>query len=168
VDDFQRHKVRLWTVLPANLGFMGRADVGVMYGYDSPLTYSIFATGVARTAEQSARNPGYARPFASQTLYFGDRGIGEFESRHQLDLAVSYQIPIWRTLGPWFKVDVFNVLNNQPLLRYNTTVTPDFDGPRDEFGLPLEYVPGGNFGQATTTTHDPRPRTVWLAFGFRF
>jgi hypothetical protein len=168
IDDFQRHKVRMWTVLPANLWVFGRADVGLMYSYDSPLTYSIFATGVPRQAPQTARNPGYARPFASQTLFFGDRGIGEFQARHQMDLAVSYQIPIWRTLGPWFKVDVFNALNNQPLMRHNTTVTPDFNGPRDEFGLPLNYIEGANFGQATLSTHYPRPRTFWMAFGFRF
>jgi hypothetical protein len=168
IDDFQQHKVRMWTVLPANLGFLGRADVGVMYSYDSPLTYSIFATGVPRQPQQSALDPGYARPFPSQTLFFGDRGIGEFEARHLFDLAVSYQIPIWRTLGPWAKFDVFNVLNHQPLMRYNTTVSADFAGPRDEFGLPLNFIQGANFGQATTTTHYPRPRTFQVALGFRF
>jgi hypothetical protein len=168
VDDFQRHKLRMWTVLPAPLGFLGRADVGVMYSYDSPLTYSIFATGVATTANQRGRDPGYSRPLTSQTLFFGDRGIGEFEPRHQFDLAVSYQIPIWRTLGPWAKFEMFNVLNNQPLMRYNTTVTADFSGPLDEYGLPLNYTPGPSFGQATTTTHYPRPRTFSMAVGFRF
>jgi hypothetical protein len=76
LDDFQRHKVRMWTVLPANLWRAGRADVGLMYSYDSPLTYSIAATGVPMTAQQRALDPGYARPFASQTVFFGERGIG--------------------------------------------------------------------------------------------
>jgi outer membrane receptor protein involved in Fe transport len=168
IDDFQRHKLRAWTVLPANLGFLGRADVGVIYSYDSPLTYSIFATGVATTANQRARNPGYARPLTSQTLFFDERGTGEFEPRHDVGLAVSYQIPIWRTLGPWAKFDVFNVFNNQPLMRFNTTVSPDFSGPLDEYGLPLNYIQGANFGQATTNTHYPRARTFQVALGFRF
>jgi hypothetical protein len=168
VDDFQRHKVRLWTVLPADLWFLGRADVGLMYRYDSPLTHSIFATGVPLTDIQRARDPGYARPVTSQSLYFGERGIGEFEARHLFDMSVSYQIPIWRNLGPWFKFEMYNVLNHQPLMRFNTTVTPDWDGPLDEHGLPLNFIEGANFGRATTADHYPRPRTFQMALGFRF
>jgi outer membrane receptor protein involved in Fe transport len=168
LDDFQRHKVRMWTVLPANLWRLGRADVGLMYRYDSPLTYSIAAAGVPMTAQQRALDPGYARPFASQTVFFGERGRGEFEARHLFDTSVSYQIPIWRTLGPWFKFEVFNVFNHQPLMRHNTTVTADFNGPVDGFGLPLNYIQGATFGQATTAAHYPRPRTFQMALGFRF
>jgi hypothetical protein len=120
------------------------------------------------TTQQRALDPGYARPPVSQNVYFGGRGSGEFEARHLLDASVSYQIPIWRTLGPWFKFEMFNVLNNQPLMRYNTTVTADLNGPVDAMGLPLNFIRGANFGQATTATHYPRPRTFQMALGFRF
>jgi hypothetical protein len=168
IDDFQRNRVYLWTSLPANLGFAGRADVGLMYRYHSPLTHSIFATGVPLTDIQRARDPGYARPQASQTLYFGERGVGEFNSRHLFDLSLSYQLPIWRNLGPWAKFEMHNVFNDQPLMRHNVTVTPDWNGPLDEHGLPLNYIEGANFGRATTADHYPRPRTFQMALGFRF
>jgi hypothetical protein len=72
-------------------------------------------------------------------------------------------------------VEALNLLNNQKVIAWDTTVTANANGQRDENGLPLEYVKGPNFGNATSTAHYPRPRpgmdggrTFLLAFGVRF
>ena len=36
------------------------------------------------------------------------------------------------------KFEVLNVFNNQKLIGFDTTIDPDYDGPVDALGLPLE------------------------------
>jgi hypothetical protein len=68
-----------------------------------------------------------------------------------------------------------NLLNNQKLIQWDTTVTPDNNGPRDALGIPLNYIKGSRFGQGTLNTHYPTPlagetggRWFQFAFGVRF
>jgi len=72
-------------------------------------------------------------------------------------------------------VEVLNVLNNQKLLSWDTTVAADAAGPVDALGLPLAYTRGPNFGLATSNANYARPRqgmdggrTFLLAAGVRF
>jgi Carboxypeptidase regulatory-like domain len=174
LDDFQRSKVRLWATYGLNLGRGGRIDIAPMYRYNSAKTFS-YTTTFAMTAAQLAANPGYARVPTSQTLYFGERGAGSFAGYGLVDLATTYAVPIWRSLSPWLKVEALNVLNNQKLISWDTTVAADTKGPLDEYGLPLYYVKGANFGNATKTIDYPRPRpgmdggrTFLMSFGLRF
>ena len=174
LDDFQRNKVRVWATYGFGLGHAGRLDVAPMYRYNSARTFSYTAT-VAITPQQLADNPGYARVPTSQTLYFGERGAGTFAGYGLFDLATTWSMPVWKTVSPWFKVEVLNALNNQKLISWDTTVTADANGPKDADGLPLNYVTGPNFGKALRTTDYPRPRpgmdggrTFLMAFGVRF
>jgi Carboxypeptidase regulatory-like domain len=174
LDDFQRHKVRVWANYGLNLGSAGRLDLAPMYRFNSAKTFS-YTTTFAMTPIQLANNPGYARTPTSQTLYFGERGAGTFAGYGLVDFASTYSIPMWRSMAPWVKVEVLNVLNNQKLISWDTTVTADTKGPLDEYGLPLNYVKGPNFGNATKTTDYPRPRpgidggrTYLASFGLRF
>jgi hypothetical protein len=68
-----------------------------------------------------------------------------------------------------------NLVNNQTLISWDMAVTGDAKGPFDEYGLPLNYVKGPNFGNAKSTTDYPRPRqgmdggrTFLASFGLRF
>jgi len=174
VDDFQRHKVRVWATYGLNFGKAGRLDVAPMFRYNSARTFSYTAT-VAMTPIQLANNPGYARTPTSQTLYFGERGAGTFAGYGLFDLATTYTIPVWKSLSPWMKVEVLNLMNNQKLISWDTSITANANGPKDEFGLPLEYIKSVNFGNARATTDYPRPRpgmdggrTFLAAFGVRF
>lgn len=177
LDDFQRHKVRLWAVYNQGLGGFGSVDLAPMWKYNSAQTFSLFASGVPLSAIQLARNPGYARlpGGGAQTLYFDERGSENFEGYGVLDFAATYQIPIWRTLRPWMKVELFNVFNNDKLIKWTTTVNPDPNSPLDADGLPTGYVPVAAFGQPRTNADYPRPlpgidggRTFQMAFGLRF
>jgi hypothetical protein len=174
LDDFQRSKVRLWATYGLSLGRAGRLDVAPMYRYNSGKTFS-YTTTAPMSPIQLAANPGYARVPTSQTLYFGERGAGSFAGYGLVDLASTYTVPVWRSLSPWFRVEVLNVMNNQKLISWDTTVTADTKGALDEFGLPVSYLPGANFGKATSTANYPRPRqgmdggrTFLMAFGVRF
>lgn len=174
LDDYQRHKVRVWANYGLNLGAAGRVDLAPMVRYNSARTFSSVAP-VPVTATQLANNPGYARTPTSQTLFFGARGAGSFAGFGLLDLASTWSVPVWRSLAPWVKLEVLNALNNQKAIAWDTTVTADNAGAKDANGLPLSYIKGANFGNPTATTHYPRPRpgmdggrTFIAAFGAKF
>ena len=176
LNDFQRHKVRVWAVSSHDLGRAGSLDVAPLWRYNSALTYSLQAS-TALSAVQLARNPGYARlpGGGTQTIYFGELGSQEFAGYGLVDVAATYTLPIWRSLRPWLKAEVFNVLNNDKLIAWNTTVTPDRDSALDADGLPTGYVPAANFGQPRSSADYARPlpgvdggRTFQMAFGVRF
>jgi hypothetical protein len=178
LDDFQRHRVRAWTTYSVANGL---ADLGLVYRFDSPRTFSYMATGVPLSSVQLARDPGYAElpGWGSQTLFFGERGAGQFESTHLFDVAATLSVPVLRDLRPWVKVELFNAFNSQRLVGFNTQVTADPDSPLDEHGLPTGYLQGAQFGQATAVSHFPRSattfggqplyaRTVFVSAGVRF
>lgn len=180
LNDFQRNKVRAWTTYGLRLGRFGSLDSSASYRYNSAQTYSLAATGQALSAVQLARNPGYARAAGqAQTIYFDDRGSEFFEASHQVDVAFLYQVPIWKTLRPWLKAEFYNVFNNQPLVFFNTAVTPDPASALDADGLRTGYIKGANFGTARSQADYPRAttspagtalyaRTFLMSFGVRF
>lgn len=177
LDEFQRHKVRLWAIHTQALGRAGSIDVAPLWRYNSGRTYSLVAAPVALSAAQVAADPGYARlPNGGlQALYFGERGEGQFPGYGLVDVAATYQVPVWRTLGPWLKFEMFNVLNDQTLTAWQTTVTADPASAPDALGLPTGYLPAAGFGNARSNADFPRPlpgvdggRTFQMAFGMRF
>ncbi len=175
LDDFQRHKVRLWGVYALEMHRFGRLDLAPMYRYNSGKTFSYAAAAVALTPQQLAKDPGYARVPTSQPVFFGERGAGQFPGYALVDFAATWSVPVARSLRPWVKVEVLNALNNQKQISWDTTVTADPNGPKDQNGLPLAYIKAPTFGQATKNTDYPRPRpgldggrTYFMALGFRF
>jgi hypothetical protein len=175
LDDFQRHKVRVWASYSFDMHQYGRLDVAPLYRYNSARTFSLVAASVALTAQQTASNPGYVRLPASQPVFFGARGSEAFEDYALFDLGVTYGIPVWQSLRPWVKLEVLNLFNNQQLISWDTSVTADLAGPKDANGLPLNYITGANYGKATSNAHFARPRqgmdggrTFILAAGIRF
>ena len=180
LDDYQQHKVRLWSIYQLDLGRFGAFDVTPMWRYNSALTYSLAAASVPLSAVQRANNPGYARlpgsgANGSQTLFFGERGSQEFAGYGLVDLGVTYRVPVWKTMRPWLKIEVLNALNNDKLIGWDTTVTADAASALDANGLPTGYLRGVRFGQGTSTANYPRPRpgltggrTYLGAFGIRF
>jgi hypothetical protein len=174
IDDFQRHRVRVWSVYRFGLKEYGSLDISPLWRVNSGRTYSLVANGVPLSAVQVSRNPGYAG-VPSQQLFFGERGSESFNGYGLFDLAVTYGIPVWHSVAPWMKFEVLNTLNNQKLVSWDTTVTPDNAGPKDDNGLPLNYVQGARFGQGIRPADYPRPRpgldggrTFLMSMGVRF
>ena len=175
VDDFQRHKVRVWASYHLDLRRFGVLDLAPLYRFNSGRTYSLVAAGVPLSAQQIARNPGYARLPTSQSVFFGQRGSESFASYQLVDLAATYSVPAWQSLRPWVKIEVLNAFDNQKLIGWNTTITADNAGPKDENGLPINYTKSAAFGTASGPASYPRPRpgldggrTFLLAAGIRF
>ncbi len=180
LDDFQRHKVRAWTTYGLDLGRFGTLDSSVIYRFNSAQTYSLAATGQPLSAVQLARNPGYARASGqAQTIFYDERGSESFNASNQVDLGVLYQLPLWKSLRPWLKIEYYNVFNNQALVFFNTAVTPDATSSLDANGLRTGFVRGSNFGTARSNADFPRAtntpggsalyaRTFLMSFGFRF
>lgn len=174
LDDFQRSKVRVWALYNLSLGQYGSLDVTPLYRYNSAKTYSLSIAGQALSAVQAARNPGYAST-PTQTIYFGDRGSQSFKSYALVDMAVTYGVPVWKSARPWIKFEAFNLLNNQKLIAWNTTITQDTASVRDDNGIVTGYTKSATFGTATSVTHYPAPRAgadggrmFDVAVGFRF
>jgi hypothetical protein len=165
---FQRHTVRLWSVYGLGLGRFGDVDVAGFVSVDSPLTYSLRSGGQPLSQIQRTLLRAYASAPTSQTIYFAARGSEEFKGSGTLDLAVNYSIPVFRTLRPWLKLELYNVLNNEKLVTWNTTVRPDPASPRDSLGLPTGYTKGALFGQAQSSGNYVAPRVFQMAFGVRF
>ncbi len=174
LDDFQRAKVRVWADYHAKLGEYGSLNITPIYRYNSAKTYSLVLNGQPLSAIQAARNPGYART-PTQAIFFGERGSQSFDGFALVDLALTYGVPVWRSAQPWIKFEVFNVLNNQKLIAWNTDIAADAAGARDENDLPMGYVQGPRYGQGTANSHYPTPRPgadgsrmFDVAIGFRF
>jgi len=179
LSDFQKHKVRLYGTYTQHLGRFGSVDVSPIWRIDSGQTFSYSAASVPLSAIELARNPGYPanniNASTSYALFFGDRGIGDFAGYGVVDLAATYTIPVWKVAKPWVKVEFYNLLNNDKLLKWDTTVTADPNSPKDANGLPTGYIQGANFGKPTQDTQYIQPipgtnggRLFRMAFGVRF
>ena len=105
------------------------------------------------------RNAGYPDAPDASTLYFGARGSEEFPGYGLLDANISYNIPVVGSVRPWVKFDIFNLLNNQKLIEFNTTIRPDPASPLDALGYRTGFIRGTAFGTGTAQTHYP------VAFG---
>jgi hypothetical protein len=173
LNDYQRHKVRAWTTYDFGLGRIGNLNLGLLWRYDSALTYSLVADNQAPSDIQLSRDPGYAQPPGpALNVFFGERGVGEYKGAHLFDLAATYDIKAFRKLRPYVKFDMRNIFNNKTLgagvSGFNTTIEPDDNGPVDANGIPVNYIEGPNFGKAIDNLSYPFPREFRFAVGFRF
>jgi outer membrane receptor protein involved in Fe transport len=178
LDEYQRHKVRIWTSYTQRLGRLGNVDLGPIWRINSGQSYSLQALNAAFSPVQLARRTalGYlGTGRTSADLFFDERGSESFKGYALLDLQIRYGIPVWRTLQPWYLVQIYNVLNNDKLIQWTTAVTPDPASPLDDLGQRTGALRSAAFGTAGAASHFPRwstgetgGRTFRMAFGIRF
>jgi hypothetical protein len=177
--DYQQHKVRVYGIYTQRMGRFGGVDLSPVWRVNSPQVYSLLATNVPISTVELARNPGYPandiNAASSHDVFFGERGSQDFAGYGVLDFSATYQIPVWKTVRPWLKVELFNALNNQKLVKWDTTVTADANSAVDANGLRTGFVQGPRFHTATQDDHFPQPipgtnggRLFRMAFGIRF
>jgi hypothetical protein len=177
---FQRHKLRVYGTYTQLMGRFGSIDLSPIWRVNSGQVYSLFTSNQTPTAIELARNPGYPSTdvntlMPAETLYFGDRGSQFFKGYGVLDFAAMYSIPVMKSAHPWIKVEIYNLLNNDKQIAWDTTVRPDPNSPKDANGLATGYTLGMNFGSATNDNQYPQPypgqnglRVFRMAFGVRF
>ena len=141
LQSFQRHRLRIWSIHNVMMGRYGDISVSGLWRVDSGGVYSLVATGERLTATQRAilAANGYASRPSRQSAYFGERGSESFNGHGLFDASVVYNLAVFGTLRPWIKFDVYNLLNNQKLIRWNTVVRPDPASPADALGLATGY-----------------------------
>ena len=174
LQDFQRHRLRVWSTYRADLRRFGEVSVSGLWRVDSGRVYSL-TTNVGLTAVQAALLAAYPDPPSPNTVFFGARGSQKFNGYGLVDASINYNVPVFRTLRPWVKIDIYNVLNNEKLISWNTTVKADNQSTKDSLGVPTGFTKGPLYGQATSTSNFPAPfngatggRTLRMAIGFRF
>jgi hypothetical protein len=178
LDNFQRHKLRVYAVYNQGLGRFGSFDIAPLWRVNSGGVYSLTASRTI-SAAQLANNPGYPSAEISaatrQTVFFGERGEYDFKGYGVMDLATSYNLAVWKTVKPWVKLEVYNLFNNQKQIAWDRTVSADPASALDANGIPTGYLTGPNFGKATAGNHFVQPylgqnggRALRVAFGVRF
>ena len=189
LQNAEKNRMRLWSIYNWNMGSKGDLSVSGLLRVESGLAYSIAAKNVALTGTQTAllAAAGYPDGPGPQTVYFtGSRGDQTFAGYGVFDMSLNYDIPVVRTLKPWLKFDVYNLLNNEKQIAWSTTVSPNKTTPVDSLGLPTGYTPSATFGTATGNTvsnvnnanintfplafsgAQAGGRTIRVSLGFRF
>jgi len=177
LSQYQRSKLRLWTIYTWDLHRAGTLNAAGIVRADSPLTYSLVATGEPLSDIQQAllTAAGYPDSPSSQSIYFSTRGSEKFNSITLLDLSLTYDLGVARTIRPFLKFDVYNLLNNQKLVTFDTTISANWDGPVDALGLPTTFTKSPTFVTATSASDYATPfsgqtggRTYLVSLGIRF
>jgi hypothetical protein len=161
---FQRHHMRVWTVYNWNMGPFGDASVSGLWRVDSGLAYSLAARNQVLSARQvalmtaagypEAANLAALGPIAGNAVFFDERGSETFKGSGLLDTSINYNVPVFRTLKPWIKLDIYNLFDNRKLIAWSTTIKQDTSTPTDSLGLRTGYVPTtpATYGTATGNT----------------
>lgn len=154
LQSFQRHKLRAWAIYNWDMGRAGDMSISGLLRVDSGLAYSLAQRNVAPTATQRAilTAAGYPDSLGAANVFFADRGSEMFAGYGLFDTSITYNVPIFRDLRPWVKFDIYNVMNNQKLIAWSTTVSQNASTPADNLGLRTGYTPAASFGKATGNT----------------
>jgi hypothetical protein len=142
------------------MGNKGSLSVSGLWRVDSALSYSLRSVSTPLTSTQRSIIAAAGYPDVPNTtsstsgyfVYFGDRGAGRFAGYGLFDTSVNYDIPVFRSLRPWIKFDLYNLFDNEKLIAWNVTVNPNPNGPKDALGMPTTYIPSSSFGTATGNT----------------
>jgi hypothetical protein len=174
LNSFQRHKVRIWSVYNDSFGRWGALTISGLLRVDSGQAYSLRASSQSLTTTQKALLAAYPDRPANQPVYFGGRGTELFKGYGVVDASIGYDIPVAREMRPYLRFDVFNLLNNDKLIAWNTTVRQDANSPKDALGLATGYTKGSSFGLGTSNIDYPQSavgtglRGFRIALGVRF
>jgi len=191
LQDFQRHRVRVWSIYDVRMGRFGDLSLSGLLRADSGLAYSLVSRNQEITATQSAilTAAGYTdgpSNSGNEVFYTGARGDQFFDGYALIDTSVNYNIPIFKTLRPWVKFDVYNLFNNRNLIGYSTAVNQNAAAGVDNLGLATGFTKSASFGTATGNTvtnlyngtinafpvafagATPGGRTFRVSTGFRF
>jgi len=169
LSGFQKHRVRAWGIYDVEMRKAGSLNLSLLYRFDSGAAYSIRSTGQVLTpVQQAIAAQYYPDQPQTQTIFYQGRGTEYFQDAHLFDIGANYNVPVWKKVRPWVKLEVRNVLNGKPLISYSISTTPDKTSPKDNLGIPTGYVKSKSFGTATASGNYPNPREFWVSAGIRF
>jgi hypothetical protein len=173
LQNFQRHRLRLWSIYNFGMGGFGDLSLSGLWRVDSGLAYSLAARNQNINATQAAilAAAGYPdQPNSGHVFFGGERGTERFKGYGLFDTSINYNIPVFRSLKPWVKLDIYNLFDNRKLIAWNTTVSQNAASSKDSMGLATGYTPNATqFGKATgnvvTNVNSTGIPTFPVAFG---
>ena len=161
--------MRAWGIYDVEMRKAGSLNLSLLYRFDSGAAYSIRSTGQVLTpVQQAIAAQYYPDQPQTQTIFYQGRGTEYFQDAHLFDIGANYNVPVWKKVRPWVKLEVRNVLNGKPLISYSISTTPDKTSPKDNLGIPTGYVKSKSFGTATASGNYPNPREFLVSAGIRF
>ena len=172
-QSFQRNRLRIWSVYDMNgrwrrlLGvrsLAGRFGPDLQPGGEKPGADGDAGGAHERGRLSGCREPGGARPDLRQRLVLQRHAARRRSTATACSTWIfNYNIPVFRTLRPWIKFDVYNLFDNQKLIAWNTTVSQDPDDaegqPRPPDRLRQErHVRNGDRQHADQSVHERHQR----------
>ncbi len=127
LDNYQQHKLRIYGTYAQALGRFGSLDVAPLWRVNSGGVYSLTVVD-ARCRRRSWRATRATRRATSarrraQTVFFGERGEYDFKGYGVIDLATSYNVAVWKTVGRGSRSRSTTLFNNQKQIAWDRTVT---------------------------------------------
>jgi hypothetical protein len=189
LQSFERNRLRIWSIYNFSMGPVGALSISGLWRFEGARAYSLGIRNQAINSTQAAvlAAAGYPdQPGVAHVYFGGERGTERFPSYGLLDFDVNYNVPVFRTLRPWVKFDVYNLFDNRKLIAWNTNLAQNSAGAKDALGIATTFTKTANFGKATGNTATnlnytgidtfPRAfsgataggRTFRVALGFRF
>ncbi len=132
----------------------GVFNLGGLWTYASGAPYSL--TGTSTPTPQALQDQGFAPTYSR---YFGDRGSQRFPDFQRLDLQIGYDIPLFKKVSAFGRLNIQNLFNHQLLITWNTTGSTSSTG---------RWTAGSNYGRPTSSTNYVAARNLDFAFGLRF
>jgi outer membrane receptor for ferrienterochelin and colicin len=172
LSGFERHKLRWITNINIPAKKFGMFSLGTIFNFDSGAPYSLSVANFPYSAIQLGHDPGYSSTPPNgdrMTLYFGDRGSQTFGSQSRLDLALMWEVPVYKELAPYVRFACTNVLNSHQHT-YNVAIRANngANDPKDANGLPTTYTPRATFGTVTSSTQYMQPLSFNISAGIKF
>lgn len=152
------HRVRTWATYRHDFQRRGALVVGALGRYASGDVWERVAA-VAYPYD----DPNSVADSGSYNYYFEPRGSHRFNASWALDTSVRYQLPLYKDLAAWVKLDVNNILNNDTLTSFDTSGTAEtLDNGQ------LVFRPNSTFGKAQGPGNYQAPRSFLVTLGLRF
>jgi len=184
----QRHRARLWAIydLPTPIGSFAFT---LLQNFDSGTRTSV--DGVI-DSRPYVTNPGYIAGNLPTTVsyFFGGRGNLKTEDITRTDLAINYNVRIFKTVELFIQPEILNLFNERGVLSYDEEVLTAADdddtfAPFNPFtDTPIEcpqgaaaeqcrdmgahFQRGPNFGKPDSESDYQLPRTFRVSVGLRF
>ena len=106
----------------------GRRRAGVQPGDQESAPITGTQTGDSRGGRLS-RRAGAAAPLLRRRA-----GHGAFPATACSTVDINYNVPVFRSLRPWVKFDIYNLFDNRKLIGWNTTIDPEHRRPDGRAG----------------------------------
>ena len=147
VNDFQRSKIRLWTIYTLGLGKYRRrrSDRPLALQHRPDLQPGRTGEPLSDLQYEIAAAAGYqnAPDGGEQDIFFGKLGSGTFPGYGVGDFGINYSIPVWRTMKPYLKLGSAERIQ-QPEEDWRSTrpCSPTGTDRLTTLGIPLNYIEG--------------------------